>query len=187
MKKIIFACPWGKDKKRAWSGTYFGLYQELSELYDIEDFELSFSSKNVKDIFLKCYYKFKNKYVDFGVSKNRYYNALAMEKYSGNNAVCIQFSECPDVYGLSSFVYQDLHVGYLKKMMNNMPEIFEVSAFQNLPAKAINRREKIQREFYDKVVAVFTMGKWLRKELIDEYGLDENKVFHVGGVQPRSE
>lgn len=40
MNEIIFACPWGKDRKRSWSGTYYGLYTELKKLYKIIDFDL---------------------------------------------------------------------------------------------------------------------------------------------------
>lgn len=186
MSKIIFACQWGKNKKRAWSGTYYGLYTALQNYYDIENFDLSYSNYKYNPIIAFNYIKEKalrqTCFYDFGIGRLKAFNKVAVTKFSHNqDEIIVQFGECPNVPGIKSFVYQDLHVGYVKKMYNYMPEIFKISGYQHLRKKAIYRREKVQRDFYSNVTGIFTMGKWLEKELIEVYGMPKDRVFHVGG------
>lgn len=185
MKEIIFACPWGKNRKRAWSGTYYGLYTELKKLYKIIDFDLSYESESGNPYVM--FYKFREKALsklrrnDFSMGKNKCFDRIAKNRFEKSGKACVQFSECPCVEGVSSYIYQDLSVGYLKKLKDENPELFQYCGFNNIRKREIEKREQIQRKAYTGASAVFTMGKWLQKELIENYGLSEEIVFHAGG------
>lgn len=133
------------------------------------------------------FYKFREKVLsklklnDFSMGKNKCFERIAKNRFEKSGKVCVQFSECPCVEGVSRYIYQDLSVGYLKKLSDENPELFKYCGFQNIRKREIEKREQIQRVAYNGASAVFTMGKWFRKELIENYGLSEEVVFHAGG------
>ena len=53
--------------------------------------------------------------------------------------------------------------------------------FGGVSAKRIDQAIRYEREVAQEMTAVFTFSEYLRKSFIAEFGLDENRVFNVGG------
>lgn len=180
-KKIYYIVNWGKDKERAWSGTNYSLYKALKGLLDVEDINTYDISK--KSIFEKIFKKITLNNNDFGLSdinKLRKY----VENYIDNNgkAPIFQFSEVIfDSPNLPTYIYQDLSVSYVKFMREKYPSIFNVSGFGNIDKKYIEKREKLQMDYYSNCKGIFTMGQWLKKDLVERCGIPADKVHHAGG------
>lgn len=190
-KKIIFACPWSKEKSVSWSGTHIGLQKALEQYFELGIYDTGYANNqhmagirllSTKEKIGRRIFQIN----DFGIDRILFFNKLAKKRYRNDVCVSFQFEECPNSENIHSYIYQDLHVGYVKKMLETMPEIFALSGYQNRRKKDIYKREQIQREFYNNSAGVFTMGKWLADELVNSYGISQEKVFAVGGgVQHR--
>lgn len=185
MNKLNFICPWNGDKDKSWSGTHMGLRKYLDKYFDIIDIDTGLDENGLRELLFKIIiriYKIAfNYFDDMDVLRMKLVGLKAKRIMRKNKFPSIQFEESPSANSVNSYIYQDLHVGYVKKMSCEMPDVFAVSGFQTLTQEAICKREKLQREYYLKSKGIFTMGKWLADELINNYGLPPNKVFHVGG------
>lgn len=53
--------------------------------------------------------------------------------------------------------------------------------FNGVPARRIDEAIRYEREVAQEMTAVFTLSEYLRKSFIEEFGLDEKRVFNVGG------
>lgn len=182
-KKILFSCAWKYNRKNSWSGTHFALYRHLNKEFDVFEFDTGIHSKIFFVKLAVIADKILSKVLPYNTLgwRGKFINYYAVKKYRNKDFVLFQFEEFPYITGVDNYIYQDLHMGYVKKMMEEMPELFKSSGYQKLQYKAVVAREKSQKDFYKHVTAVFTMGHWLRKELIEYYGLPEQKVFCVGG------
>lgn len=178
MDNLYYVVNWGKDRQRAWSGTNYGLYVALSNFFQIKEIEL-------QDFKTNLVVKILNKILrqnDLGVkniisNRDRILKSLHNEK-----SIFFQFSEIiPDNEYFSTYIYQDLSVSYVKYLAEGNNEIFKYSGFYNNSRTTINNRYHIQNKYYKNCKGIFTMGKWLEKDLIDRCGFPENKVHHVGG------
>lgn len=185
MKRLYFVCPWNGKKEKSWSGTHNGLRKHLAENFNIIDIDTGLDKTGLKElvfkIIIKSYKIAHGSFDDMGVLRMKLVESKVERIINKNKYPCIQFEECPSISSDRSYIYQDLHVGYVKKMLDEMPDIFAISGFQHLSAKAIYQREKFQRQYYLNAKGIFTMGKWLANELVNNYGLPSEKVFPVGG------
>ena len=177
MKKLSFVCSWTKDRKNSWSGTHNSLLNALSKIYDVTDINIRFTADK---FFNKALRKLK-------VVKDDMYLASMQQAdklFSAEEGVPVfQFHEMPYAFSNRQYIYQDLSVGYVKKMHDELPEIFACSSFENVHAAEIDARERYQRNFYlsDNCAGIFTMGRWLARELVENYGLPASKVHCAGG------
>lgn len=175
MKKIYFLVNWNKDKEKTWSGTCYGLYSSLAKYSDIVDIQLSrisFISRILRKL------KLTNN--DFGLNsilqnRRKLNDTITNDKKS----VIFQFSEI--INKNNSFIYQDLSVSYIKYLSELDKTIFHYSGFCNIPINNIVKRELEQNDYYKQCGGIFTMGQWLRNDLIKRCGIPESKVHHVGG------
>lgn len=183
MKELGFVCAWGKDREKSWSGTHYGLYTHLKKYYDLTDIDIGENRNSFCSLKGKITKRIKRliKLDDMNLSAMRKGERIVKNKTKNKNIPLIQFGECPFEYHDRHYIYQDLHVGYVKKLIEEQPDIFKISGYQQLTYNAIRKREKYQKAFYKNADGIFTMGKWLAKELVDEYEIPSEKVFHVGG------
>ena len=185
MNKLYFICPWNGKREKSWSGTHVGLRKHLEKYFNIIDIDTGLDKNGLRNllfkIIIRIYKITHNSFDDMGIIRMKLVELKAQTTMNKNKFPCIQFEESPSMTNRNSYIYQDLHVGYVKRMLDEMPDIFAVSGFQHLTAKAIYQREKLQRKYYLNAKGIFTMGKWLANELVNNYGLPSDKVFHVGG------
>ena len=107
----------------------------------------------------------------------------ALTKISdADSTIVFQFAEnIFDTSKIHTFIYQDLSVSYIEYMMDNMPEVYAVSAFQGYPSKSIRKRALYQNKYYEDCSGIFTMGRWLANDMISRCKIDPSKVHPVGG------
>ena len=177
MKELVFLTKWGNDKERAWSGINWSLFNALSKYFDIDDINLSLAKKNIFD---KIINKTRS---DIFFRETKRCGKYAIQNIKrGKSATIFQFAEnIFDTNSLSTYIYQDLSVSYVEYMMNNMPEIFAVSAFQNQSPSAIRKRASYQNKYYQQCKGIFTMGRWLAEDMVNRCKIDQTKVHPVGG------
>lgn len=182
--EILYCAEWAKDRERSWSGTTYGLGQALSAHFQLRDFDLPNCSES---LFFRLNNRVRN-YLgirDFELSKMRMQQSEC-NKHSSDfkKAAIFQFSEVPAVEnGETHYIYQDLPVEWLWNCRNDNPELFKYtgSYYQNISTSAFKARLRLQRQFYNDCRGVFTMGNWLAKYLVQECGLPNEKIHHVGG------
>lgn len=186
MKKVVFICPWGNDKKNSWSGTHMGLYTNMSKNFDLVSINTGYNNDFINRIL--CYIdKLLCKIRgcgDMGMFRMKFMNYKLANKISPDT-VRFQFEECPNIIGKcrknEAYLYIDLHVGFLKKIFEKEKELYKISGFGKIKYGVLCRREKQQKKFMLKCKKIFTMGEWERIELVNNYGLPSEKVVHVGG------
>lgn len=182
--ELLYCAEWAKDRERSWSGTTYGLRQALCAHFQLRDFDLSNCSES---LFFRLNNRVRN-YLgirDFELTKMRMQQSEC-NKHSSDfkKAAIFQFSEVPAVEnGESHYIYQDLPVEWLWNCRNDNPELFKYtgSYYQNISTSAFKARLRLQRQFYSDCRGVFTMGNWLAKYLVQECGLPNEKIHHVGG------
>lgn len=183
MEQIGLVCAWSKEREKSWSGIHYGLYTHLARYFKVMDIDIGENRSRVeklKSIIIRRVRKVFRA-VDMGLSDMKRREHIVKREIRDQGIPLIQFNECPYIWNSPHYIFQDLHVGYVKKMMEERPDIFKISGFQSNSYKAICKREQYQKGFYENVDGILTMGKWLKAELIDSYGLPKEKVFHVGG------
>lgn len=187
MKKLGFVCPWGKNREISWSGTHFGLYSSLQKFYDVIDIDTGryanktnplICSHRCLTIVRKLFHIPTN---DMGLSRMKIIEKSIKRKLKYENFPVLQFEECPMSHSGAQFIYIDLHAEYVKKLFDEDKDVFSVSAFQTASKKTIYRRAEQQAEFLKTAAGILTMGKWLADELVNFYGIQKEKVHHVGG------
>ncbi len=174
---LYFLTKWGVSKERAWSGINWSLYNALKKYYSIDDINLS-SSKTFADKLIVKLTK-----PDISLRETIRNGKYALSQISSQQSRKVfQFVENVfDKEGFETYVYQDLSVSYVEYMMDNMPDIFSVSAFQNQSCTAIRKRAAYQNNYYDGCKGIFTMGHWLADDMVNRCKIDSSKVHSVGG------
>ena len=180
-KKLVFACPWEKDRLRSWSGTHNALYLSLQNYYDVVDYNTN--RQGIHSFLEKVFRQLGMG--DMGARRLRSNGKILAKDLAEAHSPILSFEEIPLVGDASRYIYQDLSVCILQDLRDNSPEIFNASGFGSVPRHAMQMREHMQLDYYRKASGIFTMGQWVAQELVDKYGIPTEKVFHVGGVQLR--
>lgn len=169
---MYYLVNWGKEKEKAWSGTYYSLYKSLSKISNIEVISMH------NPIISRCLQKIKFKKLDYELSNIKYNNRKLNRRFSKNDTI-FQFSEI--INSPNSYIYQDLSVSYIKYSLEKHKDIFRLIGNENTPEKYLNQRFEMQSNYYSLCKGIFTMGKWLKNDLINRCVVSPNKVHHVGG------
>ncbi len=186
-EKIIYACPWARNRAKSWSGTHWNLRQALGRRRVIIDLDTGFSDyRNALHILYKIIGRAGRISGTGSVFCAGLQEALteraARRILQENSCPVLQFEAVPFIKDRrDQYLYLDLHYGYVKKMFEENPELFGISNYANLSKEWIAYQEQRQSSFMKGMAGVFVMGRWLKKELTERYGLPEEKVHHVGG------
>lgn len=181
--KIIFICQWDGNKEKTWSGTTYSLLKALRKYNDVIEIDMSL---NKAEIFIlrafsvrfsksgiKCNF-------DFSPLTIKYKNMKLKRKlkaYGNMPKLCIgDFGIIKD-----TFYYADLTIDTLLNLRKQYSDIKEYINFSYVPESRMIKRRNSQMEYFNIVNGIFTMGHWLRDSLIEESGINKEKVFQVGG------
>lgn len=185
-EKLIYICQYGKNKERAWSGTYYKVYKELSELFPTEEMDLKVSLATRLRLKLSKMIPFFS--YDFMFGDIKKYVKLMDEKTKDKNCCTFQYFETPSRNNVHSYIYQDMCVEYLDNNILSRPKLRALYPFKRFSKKVIESRKKGQREFYSTCAGVFTMGKWLADYMVNVMGIPAEKIHCVGaGIDINSE
>jgi len=186
MSKLYFLVDWlPGNKEGSWSGTNMGLYKALQGYFDVEDIDLHRPVPLFRRVLRKLRLVESGDCGIFNIKANRR-RVMPMVNRQDTNAqgknTVFQFAEIVhDSPHVQTYIYQDLAVPYIDYMRNHLPDDYAVSTYQDIPVRHILQRAKTQMEYYRSCSGIFTMGKWLKKYLVDECQLSECKIMSTGG------
>ncbi len=182
---LAFVCNWDKDRAKTWSGTPIGLYNALSDHFNILDIDVGTTKK---DFFtcLSFLLMLRNGLfkTDFDIAFLKLLNkGFRIDKQlKKTNIPVIEFFEAVNTsYPCKKYLYQDINLGYVKFLLDNQYDIFSITGFQYASKKSIYKREIMQRKYMENIDGFFAMGKWYANYLVHDYNIPSDKVFHVGG------
>lgn len=178
--KISYLAKWNtKNDFKTWSGTTYSLLQALEEKFEVERIDVNDSG------LLRFIYKtsrrlyFKKKFL-LAKELLKLYNVIIgyeIQKKIDPQVFKFQVFDFPIEKNFS--IYQDGSYSALAHYKHTRPELFKYSGFNS--EQMILDNIEIQQNNYRNAEYIFTMGKWLHDFLINEEGLSESKVIHVGG------
>lgn len=181
-KKIIFCCPWERNRNRSWSGTHFNVYSSLMKYYNVK--EIDIGDNRPYTIIYKLLRKFKLVKNDMGIKKDIHYNKKInkmFKKLNVKNIPCIQFNECPNnITNIDSYIYIDLCVDFLYEAAKNNSKLYKYCGIPNLTLEGLEKRSVIQNNFFKECKGIFTMGNWMA-EYLSKIGIEDSKIHPIGG------
>ena len=176
--KLNFIVRWDKIKEKTWSGTSYSLFLSLQKFFNIHEIQL-INIPIWKKILLRIFIgKDLGRY---DLLKNRK-DITRNLNISNQKNIVFQFTDIiKDSENTNTFVYQDMSVSYIKYMYKRTPERIANSEFDNIPIENIEKREQMEKEYFNTCSGIFTMGEWYKKFLIEKCQIEPSKVHHVGG------
>lgn len=160
------------DFEHAWSGTPMGLYTSLSKRLDVTFLDA-------------CRDKSKAAVILNGLTRGLLRLNSTKRILNGSpipdGAPVFAFSECVSRHIKDTYIYQDLSVDYLLRLRLQGHPAAAYALKKVIPTFLVERKNKKAKAFYESCAGVFTMSKWLEKDLIEHTGLPADKVHHVGG------
>lgn len=184
MKKINFLVEWlPGNKERSWSGTNWGLYKALQKHFDVNDIDIYRPRTFISRVLRKLHLVPQGDLGLANMHKNRktVLPILSQQKCD-QPSVVFQFAEIvSNSSNVHTYIYQDLAVPYIEYMRQHLPKDYAVSTYEDTPLKYVRQRTETQMEYYRTCSGIFTMGKWLKRYLVDECHLQECKIMSIGG------
>lgn len=182
--KILYACEWNKNKESTWSGTTYSLLKALEKKAVVEEINLSLGLpiKIVNKILGIRIISGKITFVNTLNTFTSIFFQKKIEKFDNKNKndIIIQigdYGKCKN----STYIYQDLSIDSLIYFKDKNPDYFKYSGYQNISDYQLTKRRNKQNDIYKNSLGIFTMSKWLAKNLVDYTGLPKEKVHWVGG------
>ncbi len=180
MNKLNFLVDWGDNKRRAWSGTCWGLYQSLRQYFVVTDIDTTVGKSFIYKVLRKLGIVRRDMGCkDILVKRSK---VLPLLEKQDTPVTVFQFEET--VLGddhINTYVYKDLTVSYVKYMSQYLPVVFRASGFSNFSQSAIDERLAVEVESQQHLTGMFCMGEWLRQDCINRLGLSPKWVHAVGG------
>lgn len=183
--EIKYICSWDKIKEKTWSGTTYSLYSALKNKHKIENIDLSLTKiEKIKMIISRLNtFKIKDKKIkvsyQFSTLRRKIYEKKLKKYYIGENDITLQIGDFVSYKGLN-YVYQDLSIDSLIYFKENYNDLFKYSSFEDYSEHDLLLRRNEQLEFYEHTQGIFTMSKWLSKNLVEYSNIPKEKVHYVG-------
>lgn len=176
MSKLCFVFSWLDESSSAWSGTPKGLYNALSKKVEVRKLNVGIKQDNLirrytTKIFLPLFnYSYAKKIINNDENIN-------------NNEPYLVFGEYNTKVIGQTYCYQDLAIDYSIKLMQNKSLNYSVlHKLKNvIDLHSLKCKQKEAARFYRNCAGVFTMSDWLKRYMVQNMGISENKVHHVGG------
>ena len=179
MKKIYFVVDWDTPKEKTWSGTVFGLYTSLKKRFLIDELGVSLKPGILRRILLKLGLV-KNDLSLKNIKKER--SKLSKNVNINKSSIIFQFAEVFDSESFNNtYLYIDLSVPYLQHLAQTNSSVYNYSGFSQASIGALNTRAYEQNNYMRHAKGIFTMGEWLKEDLVHRHGIQANKVHCVGG------
>lgn len=183
---IVFANRWESDRLNAWSGTPNGILTALCQKLGADNVEvinlgdnkiLGFFEKLGKGV-LKilsidscdmCAVAVDSIDLQTSLKKNKRQPVIVFKEVIGKSAK-------------DSYLFIDCSVDYAYRCHKNA-ETFEgyVPFAKKRAHTLLAQRNGVAKKYYENCRGIFTMGEWLRRDLVVNGGLPEDKVHAVGG------
>ncbi len=175
--KIYYVCQWGNNKTRAWSGTYLSLMNGLKKKNNLVEISVKHRWTTRIKMILNTHTgiaKYGFAYEDIKGFNPWKHNLIPTE-----NADILSFFEIDIPHKDRGYIYQDMCIDYIDNVILK-DEVLARSFKKNVSRKIIKIREKDQKEYYTKCSAIFVMGEWLKRYLVNTMGIKKEKIHCVG-------
>jgi len=174
---IYYVCQWGHNRARAWSGTYLALFNALKKQTNLIEVGVKQKlSTRIKQIL--------NRHTRFAKYGFSYEDIKSFDPWSHNiipkeDADVLSFFEMDIPPKNRGYIYQDMCIDYIEKVI--LKDKFLKNCFRrNVSREIIEIRKRKQKEYYANCSGIFVMGKWLKKYMIEEMGINKDKIYYVG-------
>ncbi len=173
--KIGFAGRWNPEDKKAWSGTYYSCYRQISRYCDVQPFyykwpfyvrEALLLHKQIQKLrgketaveFLKGYAKYFSKQLEKDVLKNKV-DVIFSPGATQLLAYCN--TSVPIIY-MTDATFQQLQSYY--------------DSFDNLAAYNVKQGIELDKRTFHKAAHCMLASDWAKASAITDYGIIENKI-----------
>ena len=176
---LYFVCKWNKIRKKTWSGTCFSLYKALQSHYTLIDVNLRipFLIRLLKKLHIIS--RSEPLQIEINLFRLLHFRLFPQNKLKNK---IFQFADfVPDKKWTNTFIYQDLCMTYVNHLEQQNPLAFQLSGFKVASRSERKRRSYAEQKYYTQCKGIFTMGHWLAQYLIENMGINPEKVHHVGG------
>lgn len=179
---VMHVAKWEKSKEHTWSGTPWNILLALKKKCSVNEREIMLSIP--ERIALKVWAKLSAllRINDCGFMEHifmsvRYRNST-LNSLSQAKLVYTEFYgvDVSDIY-----LYIDCSVDFVKRSMEGGASYVKYLPMQKEGRSWISKRNKKAIDFYDRCQGIFTMSEWLKNDLIENTGIDMNRVHSVGG------
>ena len=177
MNTIYYVCQWGRNKARAWSGTYLALFNALSKVCDLRD--IGVKQKLSTRIKQMLYRRTRFVKYDFAYDDFKNFNPWRQNLIPKEYADVLSFFEIDIPANTHGYIYQDMCIDYIDNVILK-DKLLKQCFRNNVSEKVIKKRKIKQREYYSKCMGVFVMGEWLKQYLINTMGVQKSKIHCVG-------
>lgn len=188
MGRLFFIRKWNKKGRNVtWSGTPNGileaLYRVTTDRNKIREVDIKYSG--IDSIRVKIAHLMQRiMSVDGCDVMERVVESSVVNKILQNDCdgTVLVFSELNIDKQNDTYIYIDCSVDYVFRCQHNNVGYAKYVPFPQMRKKTlIGKREEMAMSFYKKCKGIFTMGQWLKTDLIENTGMPESKVHCVGG------
>lgn len=177
MNTIYYVCQWGNSRTRAWSGSYLALFNALKKQSNLVEIGVRQKlSTRIKQVLNK--HTGLAKY-GFSYDDIKTFDPWKQNRIPRKGADVLSFFEMDIPPENRGYIYQDMCIDYINDVILR-DKILKRCFRRNVSQKVIEIRKVRQKEYYEKCTGIFVMGEWLKKYMISQLKLPENKVHCVG-------
>ena len=182
---LKYAVMWNtQNPETTWSGTGYSLYKALDKKCNL-DLINTMPSKAEKLITSWAQIRAKNGKIYR--EKNTYNKYLINVQCHKLNKLLKKCAEpllsiaraYSDSY-YNQYIYMDMNAGCMMNLRKNHPELSKYLPFSETNDKVLEWQFEFQKRAYSNCKALFTMGEWVRDEIIADTNFPAEKVFVVG-------
>lgn len=177
MNTIYYICQWGSNRARAWSGTNLALLNALKKKNKIVEISVKQKLSTRLEQVLYSHTKFA-KY-GFWYDDIKSFNPWKRKLIPMQDADILSFFEMDIPDKNRGYIYQDMCVDYIDNVILK-DKILKNCFRRNASQKVIRIRKVKQKEYYEKCSGIFVMGEWLKRYLVDQLGIREDKIYCIG-------
>lgn len=176
--KVGFAGRWNPEDKKAWSGTYYSCYKEISKYHQVHAFyykwpfyvrEFLILQKQIQKL------KGKGTAVEFLRSYARYFSKQ-LEKDVLKNNVDLIFS--PGATQLLAYCNTNIPIIYMTDATFQQLQSY-YSSFANLARYNIRQGIEVDKRTFNNASHCMLASEWAKQSAINDYGIAEEKITVV--------
>lgn len=173
--KIGFAGRWNPEDKKAWSGTYYSCYRQISKYCDVQPFYYKWPFYVREALLLhKQIQKLRGKgtAVEFLRGYAKYFSKQ-LEKDMLKNKVDVIFS--PGATQLLAYCNTSVPIIYMTDATFQQLQSY-YNSFDNLAAYNVKQGIELDKRTFRKAAHCMLASDWAKASAITDYGIIENKI-----------
>lgn len=177
--RIGFACAWGREPERTWSGTPWGLRNALRRQAEVVDLGVEYSTTRA---LLNLLYVRRRHGQWASVYRWSSFKYRMLEKKLQASLRKVSVDAVVEISDLAwldvpFYPYKDLTFAVLKEYYD--PVLGGPGGFKGINLDDIKRREEHQHRLWESAAGIFAMSEWIADALVESSGVPRNKVFVV--------